>query len=79
MESLKIVSIIVVRSTSGADHIGLETDIPDPMSPDETLVFTAIAPRHTGIAFCQKHFPGIPVTERDYTTKRTKFSGEKKT
>jgi len=43
------------------DTVSLESDIPDPAYPAETLSFHCRVPKGSGVAFVGKHFPDLDI------------------
>lgn len=59
--TFKIKSITILTGR-GSDEIGLETDLPNEVSPCQgNACLTVHVSRGTGKDYCEQNFPGIPV------------------
>jgi hypothetical protein len=65
---MKILSIHILRLPNGHDRVILNTDLPGAAYPyNEPLSIDFKVSRGGGPLYVAQHFPGIPVTETDYT------------
>ncbi len=62
---MKIISAIIIQNHRGADHVSLETDLPDPGWPyTGKLNLDFKAAKGSAEKYIHEHFPGIPIDIR---------------
>lgn len=60
-------NILVLRFSMSADRVVLNTSLPEAMYPfTDKLTLEFSAARGTGVEYCEKHFPGVPVELKEY-------------
>ena len=72
---MKILSIQIVVRDGFADHVSVQTDLPSTMpniSP-ECMDFQFKVACGNGKAYCEQHFPGVPIGIIDANHFRFKF------
>lgn len=73
---LKIIKAEVLRFGHGQDRITLYTELPADIGSEEPLSLDFKVRRWDGLAYLNKHFPGVPTQVYEYLGVRTSFSGE---
>lgn len=66
--AIPVQRIHVMKFPVGTDRVTVYTDLPEPTYPngEARLILEFRATRDTGREFCEKHFPGALIEEKEY-------------